>query len=591
MKASRTVIFYLTGNGLDLAKRLTGLFPDAEVLRFKPAELSARWPGTKRFIFIMAAGIVVRALAPLVKDKTVDPAVVVLDEGGRFVISLLSGHLGGANDLARRIAGYAGAEAVVTTASDVQGRLSLDLWAEENDLFVEDPERLKGLSARIVNGERIRLKMEGAFTPGELPEEFAVVESAEEADVIITHRLLSTDALLLRPKSLILGIGCNRGTGEEEIEEAVRTVLLQNGLSYRSVRGVATIDLKRDERGLLEFAGRRGFGIDFFTGDELNSLATARGIGGSDAVRSATGAVAVAEPAAILAAGTDTLLVSKQKMGNVTVAVAERRPGGRLYIVGTGPGGTEHLTPAARAAIEDAEVIIGYRTYLDLIRGLLVGKEVVSSPMRQEVDRCRKAVELAAGGRKVAVISGGDPGVYAMAGLVFEILKAQDTDRKRRGPVSGCRAPGPVMDVEVIPGIAALNAAAARLGAPLMHDFASISLSDLLTPWEVIEKRLEAAAAADFVMILYNPKSKGRTEQIEKAREIILRFRPPRTPVGIVRAATRDDEEVIITDLREMTRREIDMQSILIVGNSRTFLWKGRMVTPRGYEKRLKARD
>lgn len=211
--------------------------------------------------------------------------------------------------------------------------------------------------------------------------------------------------------------------------------------------------------------------------------------------------------------------------------------------------------------------MVGYKTYLDLIAGLLVGKEVISSRMMKEVERCRKSLELAAAGRTVTLVCGGDPGIYAMAGLVFEIARE--------------RFPG--VEIEIVPGIAAVNACAARLGAPLMHDFACVSLSDLLTPWEVIEKRLAAAAAADFVLVIYNPRSKKRTEQIVRAREIILAHRTPETPVGIVTAATRDNEKIILTSLAGMLDREIGMQSTVIVGNSRTFVWLDRMVTPRGY--------
>jgi precorrin-3B C17-methyltransferase len=198
----------------------------------------------------------------------------------------------------------------------------------------------------------------------------------------------------------------------------------------------------------------------------------------------------------------------------------------------------------------------------------------MSSGMRQEVDRCRKAVEAARSGKTVAVICSGDPGIYAMAGLVFEIVKNAEhrTQNIDRPPA-----------IEIIPGIPALSACAARLGAPLMHDFASISLSDLLTPWELIEKRLEAAASADFVMVIYNPKSKGRQEHIGRARDIIMGHRSPDTPVGIVRAATRETESVVITDLKHMLDHEIDMQSTVIIGNSKTFRLGDRIVTPRGY--------
>jgi precorrin-3B C17-methyltransferase len=239
---------------------------------------------------------------------------------------------------------------------------------------------------------------------------------------------------------------------------------------------------------------------------------------------------------------------------------------GLLRIVGTGPGDKKHLTPAAAAAIEDAAVVVGYKTYLDLIAGLLDGKEVMASSMMKEVDRCRKALELALD-KDVALVCGGDPGIYAMAGLVFELARKMETPPK----------------IEVIPGIAAVNACAARLGAPLMHDFAVISLSDLLTPWDLIEKRLNAAAAADFVIAIYNPRSKKRDWQLPRAREIILAHRGPETPVGIVTAASRREEKIIVSTLSEMPISEVGMQSTLIIGNSRTFIWDERIITPRGY--------
>ena len=243
-----------------------------------------------------------------------------------------------------------------------------------------------------------------------------------------------------------------------------------------------------------------------------------------------------------------------------------------ISVVGTGPGGMEHLTPAAAKAIAGADVIIGYRTYLDLIPELLAGKEVLSSTMMQEVDRCAKALDLAESGKRVALVSGGDPGIYAMAGLVFEMAAQRQSKAT----------------IEVVPGIAAINGCAARLGAPLMHDFAAVSLSDLLTPWELIEKRLDAVAQADFVVAIYNPKSKKRTEHIVRAREIFLQYRPGSTPVGIVTAATREDEVITLTTLDAMLEAEIGMQSTVIIGNASTFVWNGHMITPRGYAGKYK---
>jgi len=239
----------------------------------------------------------------------------------------------------------------------------------------------------------------------------------------------------------------------------------------------------------------------------------------------------------------------------------------KLFIVGLGPGDLKHMTFEAREAIESSAVVVGYVTYLKLIGPLLVGKEVVSSGMTKEVERCREAIRHAREGKTVALVSSGDAGVYGMAGLVLEL------------------APPDAVEVVIVPGVSAVQAAASVLGAPLMHDFAVISLSDLLTPWEQIERRLEAAAAADFVIALYNPRSKGRVRHIERAREILLQTKARETPVGIVRNACRSGEERIVSTLADLPVERIDMFSLVMIGNSATYLdGLGRMVTPRGYE-------
>ncbi len=245
-----------------------------------------------------------------------------------------------------------------------------------------------------------------------------------------------------------------------------------------------------------------------------------------------------------------------------------------LYIVGTGPGAPSHMTEAAKQAIADSDVIIGYDNYVELVRPLLAGKRVMSTGMMQEVQRCREAIRLARAGEAVALVSGGDSGIYGMAGLVLELV---DTDARQNPHV-------PPVDVVVIPGISALQAAAALLGAPLMHDFAVISLSDLMTPWELIQSRVEAAARADFVVVIYNPRSKKRRSQIEETQRILLAHRPVDTPAGIVRNACRDGQTVTVTTLGNLLDHDIDMTSIVLVGNAATFIdTEGRIVTPRGY--------
>jgi len=238
-----------------------------------------------------------------------------------------------------------------------------------------------------------------------------------------------------------------------------------------------------------------------------------------------------------------------------------------LSVVGTGPGDLDYLIPAARKALEQADVIVGYRTYLDLIAEVIDDKKVVSSSMMQEVDRVKQAFDLAETGKHVALVSGGDPGIYAMAGLVYEIAELREIKT----------------EIRVVAGIAALNSCAERLGAPLMHDFAAISLSDLLTPWELIEKRVRAAVDADFVLVIYNPKSKKRDWQLGKVFEMVLNKRPGSTPVGMVRGATRENEEVSVATLDDFDTAGVDMQTTVIIGNSTTFISNGKMITPRGY--------
>ncbi len=482
----KVIVFYVTDNGFEVAQRIKKLYLKAQVLKFKQEIVSRFWDKSRSLIFIMATGIVVRTIATLIKDKRIDPSVVVLDEKGKFAISLLSGHIGGANKVAKEIADFLGSEAVITTVSQ-------------------------------------------------------------------------------HPQNLVIGIGCNSKTSEIEIENAVRSVFSENNLSFLSIYLIATINKRCKEPGLVEFAQKYGLKIVGFTPGELNSVMD---VEKKDVVFKAMGAYAVSEPAALLASGNNKLLLAKQRLGNVTIAIAEKkkREKGKIYLIGIGPGNIKYIIPYAEEAIRKSEVIVGYSAYLNQIQGLIKDKEIIPKEMTQEIERCKKAVELAQEGKIVSLISGGDAGIYGIAGLVFEILKNQK-----------------LVEIEVIPGIPALNACAAKLGAPLTHDFACISLSDRLTPWEIIKKRLESAALADFVIILYNPKSKTRFKQIEKAKEIIMKHRHGKIPVGIVRAVTRGNESVIITNLENMLNYGIDMQTTIIIGNSKSFVWLNWIITPRGY--------
>jgi cobalamin biosynthesis protein CbiG len=339
-RMKKTAILYITDNGLRLAERLKHVLPESEIVRFGSRTMTTLWNEYSALVFIMAAGIVVRTIAPLLNDKKTDPAVIVLDEAGRFAVSLVGGHLGGANEQAREIAAFLGGEAVITTASDVNGLPSIDIWARDHDLVIEDWGLLSQIGTRFVNNGALRLYSDFAM---ELPDEFLLVADFRAADIIITNRKdvyaapsvcmqgeesCSAGAcrvkrqLYLRPRNLVIGIGCNSGTLQCEIESTVLQTLAEHNLSFLSIGVIATIDIKGNEPGIRAFVEKYKFVLRTFGAGELNNV---EGLEKSDVVFKATGAYSVAEPAALVAAGTDRLIVHKQKKGNVTVAAAEMK--------------------------------------------------------------------------------------------------------------------------------------------------------------------------------------------------------------------------------------------------------------------------
>jgi cobalt-precorrin 5A hydrolase/precorrin-3B C17-methyltransferase len=362
------------------------------------------------------------------------------------------------------------------------------------------------------------------------------------------------------------------------IEAGIEQVCQTYHLAVEAIAGVASLDLKADEAGLVELCQEREWPLRCFTAEELRAVEVPNP---SATVEQAVQTPSVAEAAAIQAAG-GGLRVTKQVVrlvgqpGAVTVAIAQAEQEyigrhGQLYLVGIGPGSLNQITPAAKRAIVQADAVIGYGLYIEQIRPLCPPGQIVESwPITQERQRVERAIALAEWGLTVAVVSSGDCGIYGMAGLVLEQLQASGWD-------------GETPSVEVYPGISALQAAAARVGAPLMHDFCAISLSDLLTPWEVILTRLEAAARADFVVALYNPKSKARTRQIEAAHEILIHHRPADTPVAVVKSAYRQEEAIYTTTLAQLLSAPIDMLTVVLVGNRSSRQYGRWMITPRGY--------
>jgi cobalt-precorrin 5A hydrolase/precorrin-3B C17-methyltransferase len=573
-------------DGVELATLWTkprpGVSPRAQTYTQPLSDLVADlWPQVDQLVFVLAVGAVVRLIAPLLTHKGQDPGIVVVDETGSLVLSLCGGHLGGADDLTRRIAALLGVLPVVTSAS-----AALDLPAIDTLGLPYGWRRGEGdwlaVAAAIAHQDPVAVTQTCGWDlwqtalPESHPFQFVPSETAA-AHLWISDRQPPSRSpqVCWHPRTLWVGVGCERGVSAALLESSIRQVLQSQGLAWEAIAGVASLDLKQDEQGLLELARQWGWALQFFPADRL---ATQPVPNPSTVVADAVGTPSVAEAAAIAVGA--TLIVEKQVFrdpsGACTVAIARAaqeytpRPG-KLYLIGTGPGALSQITPAAQAALADCDAIVGYQLYIDLIRPLLRPTQVIDArPITQEVQRAEAAIALAQRGLTVAVVSSGDCGIYGMAGLVLECLAAQGWD-------------GNTPAVEVCPGITALQALAARVGAPLMHDFCAISLSDLLTPWPVIEQRLTAAAQADFVVALYNPRSRTRLQGIETALEIFRQARPSDTPVAIARSLYRDGETIHLTTLADLDVNQIDMLTVVLIGNQSTQRYGDRLITPRGY--------
>ncbi len=558
-------LVFATANGRRNSGHLLRAWPDARLYEGRPkVALQRAWDECDGIVLFLATGAAVRLVSPLLRDKRQDPGIVCVDDAARFAVALVGGHDGGANDLAARVAGTLGTRPVVTTASDAVDVPALDSLGASLGFRLEDRSDLAAVGAALVSGERVNLVADRRWPLGPLPENVAHTGGSEPPLILISDRLADAPrpVVVYRTPSLVVGVGCSRGVGETEILGLVRASLVDAGLSEKSIATVASVDAKSDEAGLLRAAEELGVPIRFRPARELADLPAPNP---SEVVRGAVGTPSVAE-ASVLAEGAE-LLVEKRKSAKATVAVGRLPVRGRLFLVSLGPGDDALIPPRAREALAASELVVGLDQYVDRIRHLLrPGTRLSTPPLGEEVERAREAIGEARAGGSVALVSSGDVGVYAMASPALELLSDDEG-----------------VDVVVVPGITAAQAAASLLGSPLGHDHCAISLSDLLTPWEMIEGRVRAAAQADFVISFYNPRSKGRDWQLGKTREILLSYRPPDTPVGVVRDAYRPTQSVTITDLASLRPESVDMLTTVVVGNSQTTVEAGRMVTPRGY--------
>lgn len=618
----------------DNALKLSTLTHDSDSVLWLPRKLKAEkfsaqyyddslaehiasiWSQAQGIVFCLTVGAVVRLIAPLLKDKQNDPCVIVISPDFKYVISLAGGHQGKGDKITELIAHQINAQPIITSASFALNLPPIDTFGEIFGWKKGDGDWTK-VSSNITRGQntlviqtvgltwwRNRLPEEHLFSFSDdvnlwQKEESSLVYIGVEKDINPPQQsfdsinppqppLVRKAIIRWHPRVLWVGIGCERDTSFTLIESALEEVLNKYNLASESIASLVTIDIKRDEVGILQLAEKWNLPLQTFSAEELKDIAVPNP---SIVVEKEVGTASVAEACAIKGASwTDfennkaDLIVSKQiikaeeEKGAVTIAIAqsslEYNPHeGKLYLIGTGSGNIKYLTNTAQTALRDADIVVGYGLYIDLIKSLLRPEQIIETySITQEQQRAERAIKLAQWGFKVAVISSGDCGIYGMAGLVMEILAKQNWDGKSPA-------------VEVFSGITALQSLAAKVGSPLMHDFCAISLSDLLTPWEVIEKRIIASASADFVTAIYNPRSQTRQTQIVRLQEIFLQYRNPNTPVAIARSLGREDEQIILTTLEEMLNHPIDMLTTVMIGNSSTMRYQDFLITPRGYLK------
>lgn len=528
--------------------------------------LPRAWGECDLIISHLATGATVRLLAGLLEDKKHDPGVVVVDEAGRFAVPLVGGHAGGANDLARQIAEALEATPVLTTATDALNLPALDTlgWAYHGDVA--------GVTRAIIDERPVLVERDHPWPLPPLPPTVGPQVVQPVARLVVSDRALldaigesELPSVVLQPPSLVVGMGCNSKTPVAALEALLERTLNEAGLALESVTALVSHEVKAGELGLIQLANRLGVPFITYPGAELarHEVPTP-----SQTVAEHVGTPSVSE-AAVLARGAE-LVVPKQRTSEATCAIGRLPARGKLSVVGLGPGAPDLLTPRAVTAIKQATFVVGYGPYVSQVKNLArVGCDVSPRKMGTESARTAEAIQRARDGEQVVLVCSGDPAIYAMASPVLE----QGTEG---------------IDVEIVPGVTAELAASALLGAPLGHDHATISLSDLHTSAEHIMRRVRAAAEGDLVVALYNPQSKKRRQLLPQTLEVMREHRPATTPVAVVRQAERPQQKITMSTLGEFTPDMVDMHSIVIIGSTTTkYVTTGsgeqRIVTPRDY--------
>ena len=595
---SHTAIILLGPSGLETARSIAAIIPGSKVhgyaKRVQSADVLFEEPmhhirscfkNGQPIIGVCASGILIRAVASALSDKREEPPVIAAAEDGSSVVPLLGGHHG-ANELARELATAIEAHPAITTAGDVSLGIALD--APPSGWHLANPEDAKDVTARLLAGEPVSVddKLDWLDTTNLKTDNDAQLKlrATIKADSPNSGELLYT------PRKVVVGVGSDRGCPPEDLIKLVEQQLEHENLCSSSVACIVSLDRKADEPAMHALAKHLSVPARFLSADAINAVAN-RIPNPSEVVQREVGVPGVAEGAALAATNANTLVSEKAKSARCTCAIAVAdhivdpneigRSRGHLSVIGIGPGQQEWRSGEAEKLLRNASDWVGYGLYLDLVEDLRNEQQEHRFHLGAEELRVRHALELAGQGRDVALICSGDAGIYAMAALVFEVLALETSD-------GGMDDAARRVDVTVAPGISAVQAAAARAGAPIGHDFCLISLSDLLTPWHAIERRVQAAAEGDFVVAFYNPRSMRRREQLDKAIAILKSERPSTTPVIIASNLGRPAEKHQVVPISEFDAEQVDMLSIVVVGASTTQSFqtgdgKTHVFTPRGY--------
>ena len=510
-------------------------------------------------------------------------------ESGSHLIPLLSGHLGGGNRLARRLARISGGEAVITTATDTRGMTAFDEAAAREKACVLNPDAIKTLNAALLAGDTILFHGPQEIyerywkdCPKVIPAETGGKDTTETPDTPAVYWDAvppetggETPVLSIRSASFVLGIGCKKGTDPDLLKQSAEEFLHREGISRTQLKALASCTLKEQESAILALAEQWGVPFQVFTPAQLDSVEIPTP---SDAVFEKTGTHSVSEASAILASGGKISTPKTVCGGNVTLALATcphgsrnkaRQGAGNVIVIGLGSGSPGQLTPEAAAAMEQCTCIAGYTKYLDFIRERIHGKKMIQTGMMGEVPRCTAALEAALNGENVCMVCSGDPGILAMAGLLYEMRK----ENERFSPVR----------IEVLPGITAASISASALGAPLQNGFCLLSLSDLLVPAEEIRANLEQSAGTALPVVLYNPAGRKRRHLLEEALRIFRNQRGGKNLCAYVKHAGRPAQRKWVGTLDEFPLEDVDMSTLVLLGGPRTIRDGDVLFERRGY--------